>query len=81
MSTVGQYDMKLHAKFEGNRYSQKAEIPFTVNMIEECADANVIDTGNGDVPSQFYYYNGIVEFKLDNPFIVQPSECRIVYTC
>ena len=81
MSTVGQYDMKLHAKFEGDRYAQKAEIPFTVNMIEECADANVIDTGSGDVPSQFYYYNGIVEFKLDNPFVVQPIECRIVYTC
>ena len=73
--------MKLHARFQGDRYTQRSELPFSVTLIEECANAVVLNPGDNDISRQFYYYNGRAEFKLGNPFLVQPAECRIMYTC
>ena len=62
--------MKLHARFQGDRYTQRSHLPFTVTLIEECANAVVLNPGDNDISGQFYYYNGRAEFKLKNPFIV-----------
>ena len=76
---MGQYQFKIQAGFEGDKYTQISELVFNVLLIDYCASAVVKNPGHNEYTLN-YSYQGIVEFNA-TPLVVSPEECEIKYTC
>ena len=76
----GLYKKKVIARFE-HTYPQVTEFEFDVALIFYCEFSTVSNPGQASFTTpQNYKYHGSAIFEI-NPFIVDPPECTVIYSC